>query len=181
MWRKKLRRVKKRRRLAARLKMINNVSKMEGDKKAGWDHASGRHVREGNVEGEEPKSKKARAGNNPLTSSCKCGALDHQRVSSKSCHWKGLCKKEIFKKHEMRMKDVKAVEATATAAGCTVPTKDIVWPTGKFLAPPERLRHQNSECDGMWHFYTCNSLGKLSMNRFHSKESYYNGAFAFGG
>jgi hypothetical protein len=85
-----LQRVKKRRGLAARTKMIDGVSKMEVDKKAGQSYASGRHVGEGKVEGEEPKRKKARAGNNPLTSFYKCGALDHQGVSSKSCSWKGL-------------------------------------------------------------------------------------------
>jgi hypothetical protein len=33
------------------------------------------------------------------------------------------------------MKDVKAVEAAAMAAGCAVPTKDIVQKTSNFLAP----------------------------------------------
>jgi hypothetical protein len=56
-------------------------------------------------------------------------------VSSKNCPWNGLSKKEIFKNDEKRMKDVKAVEAAATAAGSTVPTKDVLWPTSKFLVP----------------------------------------------
>jgi hypothetical protein len=104
MWRKKeygriytgLWRVKKRHQLAARTKMINGMSKMEVDGK-GRSYASGRNVGEGNVKGEEPKRKKARSGNNSLASSCKCGGLDHQRVLSKSCPWKDLSKKEIFK------------------------------------------------------------------------------------
>jgi hypothetical protein len=133
MWRKKgygrmytgLRRVKKR---------IKGVAKMEANEEAGRSYASGRNVREGKEEGEEPKrkkTKKARADNNPLTSSCKCGALDHQRVLPKSCPWKGLLKNEILKNYERRMKDVRAEEATATASACTVPTIDIVLPTGK--------------------------------------------------
>jgi hypothetical protein len=56
--------------------MIDGMAKMEAmRRKAG--------VRKGNMEGEEPARKRARAGNNPPTS-CKCGALDHQRVSSKN-------------------------------------------------------------------------------------------------
>jgi hypothetical protein len=59
----------------------------------------------------------------------------------------------------MRMKDVEAVEAAAMAAGCIVPTKDIVQNTNKFLAPmrtrkaattnQKRLQHQILECNGM--------------------------------
>ncbi len=146
MWRKKeygrmytgLRRVKKRRRLAARTKMIKGVAKMEADEEAGRSYASGRNVRDGEEEGEEPKRKKTkkdRADNNSLTGSCKCGALDHQRVSSKSCPWKGLSKKEILENYERRMKVVRAEEPASTAAACTVPTVGIVLPNGEFLAP----------------------------------------------
>ena len=133
-----LRRVKKRRRLAARTKMIKGVAKMEADEEAGRSYASGRNVRDGEEEGEEPKRKKTkkdRADNNSLTGSCKCGALDHQRVSSKSCPWKGLSKKEILEKYERRMKVVRAEEPASTAAACTVPTVGIVLPNGEFLAP----------------------------------------------
>jgi hypothetical protein len=87
---------------------------------------------------QQPARKKARV-NNPLTSStvqvCKCGSGDHRRVSSRNCPWKGLTKKEIFKNYETRLKDVKAMEAAAKTTGCTVPTKDVVQPTSKFLAP----------------------------------------------
>jgi hypothetical protein len=53
----------------------------------------------------------------------------------KNCSCNGLSKKETFKNYEKRMKDVKAVEAAATAAGCTAATKDILQNTSKFLAP----------------------------------------------
>jgi hypothetical protein len=46
---------------------------------------------------------------------------------------------------------------------------------------PEMLQHQILECNGMRHLHTGNSLGKLSTNSIYSKESYYNGAFAFSG
>jgi hypothetical protein len=98
-------------------------------------YASGRHVREGNMEGEEPASRKrARAGNNQLTG-CKCGAVDHQRVTSKHCAWKGLSKKEVLENYEKRMKDENGEKSGAAITGGTKPTKDYVQSTSKLLAP----------------------------------------------
>jgi hypothetical protein len=70
----------------------------------GWGYALGLHVNEG--EGEQPARKKARC-NNTLTSAqqegCKCGATDHQRVSSKNGPWKGLEKKHVLERYEKCM------------------------------------------------------------------------------
>jgi hypothetical protein len=121
MWRKKeygrmfsgLKTVRNRQRITVRTKMSEACTKMETDEKEGRGYASGRHVREGNMEGEEPASRKrARAGNNQLTG-CKCGAVDHQRVTLKHCAWRGLSKKEIFEKYEKRMKHENAEKSAA--------------------------------------------------------------------
>jgi hypothetical protein len=117
------------------MKMVKGIAKGEADEKEGRGYTSGRHVREGNMEGEEPAGRKrARAGNNQLTC-CKCGAIDHQRVLSKNCAWKGLSKKVIFKNYEKRMKYENGVKSAGVATGCTEPTKDYVQSTSKFLAP----------------------------------------------
>jgi pyruvate-formate lyase len=83
------------------------------------------------------------------------------------------------------MKDVKAVEAVAMAAGCTVPTMDIVQKTSKVLEPMQTRKAVTPNFGIRWyatlsHMYLT-WTGKLSMNRFYSKESYYNRAFAFSG
>jgi hypothetical protein len=59
---------------AARTKMIDGVAKMELDWEEERCYASDIHVEEGDIEGEQPARKKAKA-NNSLTSTqeCKCG------------------------------------------------------------------------------------------------------------
>jgi hypothetical protein len=100
MWRKKeygrmysgLKTVKWRRRLTARTKMAEGVTKMEVDKEEGRCYESGIRLEENDDEVGEKPTKKKRRNNNPLTRTqdeCKCGARDHLRVSSKKCPWKG--------------------------------------------------------------------------------------------
>jgi hypothetical protein len=153
--------------LAMRTKMEKGVTKLEADKADGRDYASGMRVGEetDNVEGEEPAKKKAppRRNNPTLTSaqmSCRCGALDHQCVTSKLCPWKGLSKVERLTNYEKRMNEVRRLEkmeskasamsqpcteltmngivhdctiATTTAPIGTEPTRVIVHNTGKSL------------------------------------------------
>jgi hypothetical protein len=126
-----LKSVRLRRRLAMRTKMEKGVTKLKADKADGRDYASGIRVGEetDDVEGEEPAKKKAppKRNNPTLTSaqmSCKCGAVDHQRVTSKLCPWKGLSKVERSRNYEKRMSEVRELEkmkseASATSQPCT--------------------------------------------------------------
>jgi hypothetical protein len=115
----------------ARTKLIDGVAKIENDEKEGRGYASGRRVKD-EGEGEHPARKKARV-NNPLTAGeCKCGAQDHRRVTLlKSCPWKGLTNSEVLKNYERRLKGCEVSEVTATATGCSDPTKDIVKSTAQ--------------------------------------------------
>jgi hypothetical protein len=118
-------------RLAMRTKMEKGVTKLKADKADGRDYASGIRVGEetDDVEGEEPAKKNAPPKhNNPtLTSaqmSCKCGAVDDQRVTSKLCPWKGLSEVERSRNYEKRMSEVRELEkmkseASATSQPCT--------------------------------------------------------------
>jgi hypothetical protein len=56
-------------------------------------------------------------------------------VSSKHCAWRGLSKKEIFKKCEKRMKHENVEKSAAAITGDTKPTKDTVQSSSKLLAP----------------------------------------------
>jgi hypothetical protein len=139
MWRKKeygrmysgLKSVRLRRRLAMRTKMEKGITKMKADKTDGRYYASGMRVGGDDVEGEQPAKKKKKApprSNNPLLTKaqmgCKCGAVDHQRVTSKSCPWYGLTKQERLENYEKRMNEVRSFdkmrsEASATTADST--------------------------------------------------------------
>jgi hypothetical protein len=137
--------------------------------KEGQGYASGIWVTEDDdAECEGPTRKKARC-NNTLTSTqeCECGSRDHRRVLSKNCPWNGLSKKEIYKNYETRMKAVMAMETTATTAGCTVPTKDIVQNTSKFLAPMRTRKAATTNqksCDtGFWNAMVCDTSTHVTL------------------
>jgi hypothetical protein len=145
-----LKKVKKWQQLATRTKMIDGVAKMELDLEEGRCYAaSSICVEEGDMEGEQPARKKAKA-NNSLTSSTQ----DHQRmVSSKNCSWKGLNKKEVLKNYEKRMKEMEMTENILTTTCSAEPMEEIVQPTSKYLAPRCRLllQHQNFVCNTQPH------------------------------
>jgi hypothetical protein len=131
--------VKRRRRLAATMKMTDGCTKMKEDAEAGACYGTGICVEgEDDVEVEvQPKKKRARR-NNPLTSAqqvgCKCGGLDHSRVNSKKCPWRGLSKKEHEAKYENRMKECEVVVPMDLILGSTIATTGNVQFTGKCLA-----------------------------------------------
>jgi hypothetical protein len=67
--------------LAVRTKMMDGMAKKEDNKKEGRHYASGRHVKEGNIEGGEQPARKKVKCNHSLTSTlmeCKCRAQDHR-------------------------------------------------------------------------------------------------------
>jgi hypothetical protein len=112
---------------------------MEDGNMDGRSYASGMHVKEGDIlEDEQPVRKRARH-NNPLTSTqvgCKCGSLEHHRVSSKNCCWNGLGKKEVEANYEKRRREIEMrMVEIATESSCTGPTTEIVQTTGTILAP----------------------------------------------
>jgi hypothetical protein len=138
-----LKRRKRHRRLAARIKMELGTKKMEDDEKQGRGYTSGICMRgegetEADCELQKPKRKKAKLNNGrALTSTqrpqCKCGAGDHQRVNSKNCPWRGLSKKDVARNYELRLNELKkkcegASElcegASSTLASSTGPTMD---------------------------------------------------------
>jgi hypothetical protein len=85
--------------------------KMELEVEEGRAYLSGIGV-EGDIEEDtdgQPRAKKRvkkAKGNNTLNG-CKCGSLEHQRVSAKNCPWKGMSKKEITVNYERRIKEMK--------------------------------------------------------------------------
>jgi hypothetical protein len=138
MWRKKeygrmysgLKSVRLRHRLAMRTKMEKGIMKMKADKTDGRFYATGMRVGGDDVDGEQPAKKKKAPPrcNNPLLTKaqmgCKCGAVDHQRVTWKTCPWYGLSKEERSKNYEQRMSEVRELEkmeseASATSQPCT--------------------------------------------------------------
>jgi hypothetical protein len=132
-----LKRVKKQHRVAATIKMIDGVEQMKLDAKEGRCYASG-IIAEDDKEGEGPARKRARGQADNLRTSpkeCKCGAQDHQRVTSRNCPWKGLPKKEIMENYERRLKEWEVREKNTMATSCTDPTEEIVQSTSEFLAP----------------------------------------------
>jgi hypothetical protein len=46
---------------------------------------------------------------------CKCGGLDHKRITSSVCPWKGLSKKEVRENYERRLDERKMSSATSEA------------------------------------------------------------------
>jgi hypothetical protein len=154
MWRKKeygrmysgLKKVKLRRRLAARTKMSEGVEKLKLDSAEGRCYSSGIRLEEGDNDGELPARKKTKA-NNPRTGSqpeCKCGSRDHQRVSSRSCPWKDLSKSELARNYEERMREKEKVKRTDNFEGTacrTEPTEGFVLTAGRNMAPnTKRIR-----------------------------------------
>jgi hypothetical protein len=97
--------------------MIEGTKKMEMDAKEGRGYSSGIRMRDegknGDSEEKKRNKKKARTGepnNNPLTRStpkeCKCGGVDHKRISSSRCPWKGLTKVEVAQNCAKRMSEI---------------------------------------------------------------------------
>jgi hypothetical protein len=131
-----LKKTKLQRRLKARTKMSEGVSKMELDVEEGRAYSSGIGV-EGDIEedtdGQPRANKRAKKAkdNNTLTG-CRCGSLEHQRVSSKKCPFKGMSNKEIDKRiKEMNL--TRQTGSTETVSG--EPTEESVQSTSKYLAP----------------------------------------------
>jgi N-acetylmuramoyl-L-alanine amidase CwlA len=136
-----LKKTKLQRRLKARTKMCEGVAKMELDVQEGRAYSSGIGVEgdteEDTEEGEPRARKRAKIakGNNTLTG-CKCGSLEHQRVSAKNCPWKGMSKKEIAVNYERRIEEMKqTTEAGSTETVSGEPTEESVQSTSKYLAP----------------------------------------------
>jgi hypothetical protein len=98
--------------------MVDGITKMEADEKEGRGYASGRHVREGNMEGEEPASRKRYW----LQMRCRQSPA-------------GVVEEQIFENYEKRMEDENVEKSAAATTGCTEPTKDYVQSTSKLLAP----------------------------------------------
>ncbi len=138
MWRKKeygrlysaTKAVKKRRRIAARRKMIEGVLKMEIDMRNGMAYSSAIHLQDDEEEKEDdserPARKKTKTSNNQRTSvtrekkergCCKCGGDDHQRITSSKCPWQGLSPEVVCQNYEERMKKMREMRHYAKGAG----------------------------------------------------------------
>jgi hypothetical protein len=116
---------------------------MELDSEEGRCYASGIRVEEGDIEGELPARKKAKA-NNSLTrtqSECKCRLQDRQRVLSQKCPWNGLNKREVSKNYEKRMREkMEMMDNMLTTTSSAVHMEEIVHPTRTCMAPkPYRI------------------------------------------